>query len=130
MRKQGNEEPEHMECDVCVDRIEAKFCVHCEHNRRVIAELNEKLREVAQRDAARTRMIDGPDHQLHAARYYVHKLRAKTYGDAVAIGLMGAEEARHHYALAMINFDTLMETSASGSVTDANQADMDKGFPL
>ncbi len=70
------------------------------------------------------------DHQLHACRYYVHKLRCKAYADQVAAGVLTVEQARHYYALAMINFDELMKSSGSGSVTEADQADMDLGFPL
>lgn len=69
-------------------------------------------------------------HQLHAARYAFHKVRCKMYGDAVRQNLMGVEEARERYRLAMLNYDELIKSSANGSVTDADQADMDKGFVL
>tara|TARA_Y100000310_G_scaffold166228_1_gene165929 strand:- start:2626 stop:2931 length:306 start_codon:yes stop_codon:yes gene_type:complete len=69
-------------------------------------------------------------HQLHAARYAFHKVRCKQYGDAVQQGLLPVEEARLRYKLAMQNYDELILSSANGSVTEADQADMDKGFPL
>tara|TARA_Y100000310_G_scaffold67277_1_gene62576 strand:- start:20227 stop:21027 length:801 start_codon:yes stop_codon:yes gene_type:complete len=68
--------------------------------------------------------------QLHIARYAFHKVKCKVYGDAVANGQMSVEEARHHYVLAMINYDKLIEAGACGSFTEANQAVMDRGFPL
>lgn len=70
------------------------------------------------------------EHRLHAARYAFHKVRCKVYGDAVEMGQMTAEQGREMYRLAMLNYDELIKSSASGSVTDADDADMAKGFPL
>jgi hypothetical protein len=69
-------------------------------------------------------------HQLHAARFAFHKLRCKVYGDAVQQGLLPLEEGRLRYTLAMHNYDELIKSSANGSVTEADQTDMDKGFLL
>jgi hypothetical protein len=69
-------------------------------------------------------------HQLHAARYAFHKVRCKMYSDAIQQGLLPLEEGRLRYKLAMQNYDELIKSSANGSVTEADQADMDKGFPL
>ena len=87
-------------------------------------------RRVENSDRWWSRDVAAAAHQLHAARYYVHKIRVKVYGDAVANGTMVPEEAAFHYGLAMINFDKLMVSSRSGSVTAADQAEMDKGFHL
>jgi hypothetical protein len=69
------------------------------------------------------------DNQLHMARYAFHKVRVKVYMDAIQIGLMGVEEARHHYQLAMINYDSLIAKAVGGTMTEADEADMVKGFP-
>jgi hypothetical protein len=66
-------------------------------------------------------------HQLHMARYYVHKMRMNQYRHGMAMGLSGAE-ANELYTLAMDNYDELMMTAGGGAHTDANQLDMDKGF--
>jgi hypothetical protein len=70
------------------------------------------------------------EHQLHAARYAFHKVRCKVYVDAVAAGQMTVEQGREMYRLAMLNYDELIKSSANGSVTEADEADMKAGFPL
>lgn len=67
-------------------------------------------------------------HQLHAARYYVHKLRVKQYHDEILRG-MPPTVAKEYYRLAMENYDEMMKSSANGCVTDADQIDMTIGFP-
>lgn len=69
-------------------------------------------------------------HQLHAARYCYHKQIAKRYGDAVSSGLMSTEEGRERYRAAMANYDGIITESANGHLTEANGADMEKGFSL
>ena len=69
------------------------------------------------------------DHQLHAARYAFHKVTVKRYSDAYMMGLMPLDRAKAMYKLAMVNYDDLISSSANGSVTDADQIDMDAGFP-
>jgi hypothetical protein len=74
-------------------------------------------------------LIEQRDNQLHMARYAFHKVRVKVYMDAIQIGLMGVEEARHHYELAMINYDSLIAKAVGGMMTEADEVDMAKGFP-
>ena len=74
--------------------------------------------------------IEATDNQLHTARYAFHKVVCKRYADAVHMGMMGAEEAAHHYALAMLNYDGIIKDGASGALRDANEADMAKGFRI
>lgn len=70
--------------------------------------------------------------QLDAARYYVHKIRMKMYGDAVARGEMCAEEAMHHYQRSMNNYADVISAAANGSLSEANARqmaeDIEKGF--
>lgn len=75
-------------------------------------------------------LFDGKDHQLHAARYAFHKVVATRYANEVHAGRMPVEQAREMYRLALLNYDELIESSESGSVTDSDEADMAKGFPL
>lgn len=70
------------------------------------------------------------NHQLHAARYAYHKQVSKRYGDMTTSGLMTVEEARERYRLAMLNYDGIIEVAADGHLTEADEADMAKGFPL
>lgn len=70
------------------------------------------------------------DSRLHAARYVFHKVTVKRYADAVHMGLMSAEEAAHHYGLAMINYDGIVNGPATEEQMTANDADMAKGFRL
>lgn len=69
-------------------------------------------------------------HQLHAARYAFHKVRCKVYGDAVEDGVMPVEQGREMYRRAMENYDELIKSAAGGALTEADEADMAKGFPL
>lgn len=70
--------------------------------------------------------------QLSAARYYVHKLRRKMYGEAVARGEICADEAQHHYDLSMANYADVMYAAKNGSLTEANARQMaednERGF--
>lgn len=70
--------------------------------------------------------------KLDAARYYVHKLRMKMYGDAVARGEMCAAEAMHHYTRSMLNYDDVINAAANGGLSEANARqmaeDIAKGF--
>jgi len=76
-------------------------------------------------------MVKDPrDHKLHAARYTFHKVTAKRYGDQVASGMMALDEAAEMYRLAMANYDEIIEAAAGGALTDADEADMQKGFRL
>ena len=72
--------------------------------------------------------LDEFRHQLHMARYYVHKLRVKQYADAMQQG-MTPEYAKSMYEKAMRNYDWLIKLSKNGTVTAADEADMTKGFP-
>lgn len=74
--------------------------------------------------------VHGMKHQLHAARYAFHKVRAKGYGDAVLAGVMPIEQAREMYRLAMENYDQLIKDAANGHFTEADEADMAKGFEI
>jgi hypothetical protein len=74
--------------------------------------------------------FDGRDHQLHAARYAFHKVVVTRYANEVNAGRMPVEQAREMYGLALLNYDELIESSESGSVTDSDDLDMVKGFPL
>ena len=84
--------------------------------------------DAPQRYTGDRELIAAQDHRLHLARYYVHKMRVKQYHDAMQRG-MPVEEARQRYAHAMKNYDELMRGGGGGQFTDADQQDMDKGFP-
>lgn len=75
-------------------------------------------------------MEDALKRQIRAARYAFHKVTVKRYADAVHLGQVSEEEAQHHYALAMLNYDGIIKNAASGASQEANEADMAKGFRL
>ena len=72
--------------------------------------------------------IEKYKHKLHLCRYYVHRLRVRQYAATMASG-MSVEHAREMYQIAMSNFDQLVEAAGSGEMTEADQLDMDLGFP-
>ena len=75
-------------------------------------------------------IMDVLSHQLHMARYAFHKVKVKQYHDQHMLGMMSIEQAKSMYNAAMINYDELIKHSADGSVTEADQLDMEAGFPL
>ncbi len=68
--------------------------------------------------------------QLHAARYAFHKVTCKRYGDMAVAAILSLDEARERYRLAMVNYDGIIEVAANGHLTEADEADMGRGFPL
>ena len=60
--------------------------------------------------------------QLHMARYAFHKVACARY--------QHLPDGPQRYALAMTNYDELVEGAKDGAHTDANEADMQKGFPI
>ncbi len=68
--------------------------------------------------------------QLHAARYTYHKQICKRYGDQVTSGQIPVEQGRVMYVQAMANYDGIIASAVHGHLTEPDQADMDKGFPL
>jgi len=69
------------------------------------------------------------EHQLHMARYYVHKLLVKKYYDQMLTGELSAFQATQMYKMAMSNYDLLQVQAAPGGFTAADQLDMERGFP-
>jgi len=66
--------------------------------------------------------------QLHAARYYTHKLIIKKYGDVLAAGLIDEERARELYAEAMANYDGVIKDSVQGHAAEAMERSISEGF--
>ena len=73
-------------------------------------------------------VVEKYEHKLHMCRYYVHRLRVRQYRAAMASG-MSLEHALEMYKTAMFNFDELVKEADSGELTEADQLDMDLGFP-
>lgn len=74
-------------------------------------------------------MIARHAYRMRIARFYVHKLRCKMYGDAVRRGELSAEDAAEHYRRAMVNFDELMDTDLP-NWGETFEHEMAKGFSL
>lgn len=68
--------------------------------------------------------------QSRAARYYVHKLVIKKYGDMLASGMIDDTQARELYATAMANYDGVIKDSVQGHAAEAMERDMLLGFVL
>ena len=68
--------------------------------------------------------------QLHSARYYVHKLVTKKYGDALVQDIIDLDQARELYRLAMENYDQIIAEAPEGHCYEANEASMKEGFKI
>lgn len=66
--------------------------------------------------------------QLQAARYYVHKLIIKKYGDCVRAGMIDEEKGAELYAEAMANYDGVIAESTQGHAAEAMERSMAEGF--
>ena len=71
-------------------------------------------------------VIQGPFlHKLHAARYAYHKQIKHKY---MVLSVLPPEDGAEMYRRSMLNYDRLIEDAAGGSLTEADEADMAKGF--
>jgi hypothetical protein len=74
--------------------------------------------------------ISEKSRQISAGRYAYHKQIVKRYGDLVRLGQMPMEQGAEMYRLAMENYDGIIKAAANGHMTEANEADMERGFVL
>lgn len=68
---------------------------------------------------------DMMEEQLHAARYAYHKQIVHKYKMLV---VLPPDEAKERYRKSMENYDQLIDEAAQGHLTEADEADMAKGF--